>query len=246
MADLTLQVVAGQLASGFCPATLQEMVNGFSAVQTVTFPASFTGITVSATKPTDQTQAWLQLDSFGRPVRLYYFASGAWLSQHPLPPGFTMIWTTALPTFTSFDGGDANPLSAISGPMWEEVTAFRARFPIGVGTLPISGTAVAVGDTGGLEQVALTAQNIPGPDINVWAGSSDGSASGIREAISTVENPHSGTSAAYQSSDGVAGHNDYIQNPYGDSSGAATAHQNLPPYLGVYLLRRSSRIFYAV
>lgn len=246
MPDLTLQVVAGSLPSGFCPADYQAMVNGFSSVQTVTFPTTFTGITVSATKPTDQTQAWLQLDSFGRPVRLYYFAAGAWLSQHPLAPGFTMLWTTALPTFTSFDGGDANPLSAISGPMWEEVTAFRARMPVGVGTLPISGTVLAVGDTGGLEKVTLTTQNVPGPDINLWVGGSDGSASGIKEALQTVDNPHAGTSAAYQSSDGVSGHNDYVQNPYGDASGAATAHENLPPYLACYLLRRTTRLFYAV
>lgn len=245
MPDLTLQVIAGALPSGFCPPDYQSMLNGFSSVQTVIFPATFTGITVSATKPTDQTQAWLQLDSFGRPVRIYYFAAGAWLSQHPLPPGFTMLWTTALPTFTSFDGGDANPLSAISGPMWEEVTAFRARFPLGPGTLP-SGTVVAVGATGGTEDVTLTAQNIPGPDVNVWVGSSDGSASGIREALQTVNNPHGGTSAAYQSSDGVVGHNNYIDNPYGDASGNATSHSNMPPYVAMYALRRTTRLFYTV
>lgn len=244
MPELVLPVVAGELPSGTCPSTYQEMLNQFAAVLSVTFPNTFTGITVSATKPTDQTKAWLQLDSFGRPTRIYYFASGAWLSLHPLVSGFTTLWTTALPTMTTFDGGDANALSTISGPMWEVVTAFEARMPIGVGTLP-SGTAVAVGGTGGSEQVTLLSTNLPSHKHDLWVGSSDGSASGIREAIQTVNSPHSGTSAAYQSSDGVGG-NDYVKSVYGDGSGNAVAHNNMPPYLGVYLLRRTSRLYYVV
>jgi microcystin-dependent protein len=240
--SLILPVVSGQLPNGFCPSTYQDMVNGFSAVQTVTFPNTFTGITVSSTTPADQTQAWLQLDSLGRPVRLYYFASGAWISMHPAVPGTTIIWTTTLPTFSTFDGGDANPLSAISGPMWEEVTALRAVFPIGVGTLP-SGTAIAVGGTGGNEKVTLDATNMPAHNHQLYVGASDGSVGGIRAALQTVDTPHSGTDAAYQTSDGSGGSN-YVKNSYGDAGGASVAHDNVPPYVGVYYLRRTNRLFY--
>src|SRR6185369_16638359 len=101
----------------------------------VVFPSSFTGITASATKPTDTTQGWLQLDSQGRPVRLYYFAQGAWLSLHPLIPGMDQPFFGTLPNFTTYDGGDANAVSAISGPMWEVVTEMAAQFPLAAGTL---------------------------------------------------------------------------------------------------------------
>ena len=156
-----------------------------------------------------------------------------------------MMWTTALPTMTTFDGGDANPTSAISGPMWEVVTALQARSPIGVGTLP-SGAILNVGDTGGSETVTLGPTNMPAHGHDLWVGSSDGSTSGIREALQTVNNPHSGTDAQYASSDGVTGHNNYVKNSYGDASGNAVAHTNMPPYLAVYLLRRTARLFYTV
>jgi hypothetical protein len=32
----------------------------------------------------------------------------------------------------------------------------------------------------------------------------------------------------------------------GDGAGATTPHQNMPPYLGVYFLRRTSRLYYTV
>ena len=245
MSDLVLPVVAGQLPAGFCPTDFQSIVNGFSAVQTVTFPSTFTGIIVSATKPSDTTQAWLQLDSLGNPVRVYAFANGAWLSRHPIASGLVQIWTTTIPDFTTFDGGDSNALSSISGPMWEEVTALRAVFPIGVGTLP-GGTVLAVNATGGVETVTLDNTNIPEHTHELWVCGSDGTASGVREALQTVDNPHSGTAAKYALSDGVTGHNNYVQNEGGDGSGVAVAHTNMPPYLAVYFLRRTARQFYVV
>lgn len=245
MSALTLPVTPGTLPSGACPATYQEMLNLFSANQTVPFPSTFTGVILSSTAPSDTTKAWFQLDSFGRPVRLYAFASGAWLSLHPCVPGFTMIWTTTLPTMTTFDGGDANPVSAISGPMWEEVVSLRAAFPLGAGTLP-SGTVVAAGGTGGVETVTLGSTNVPAHNHDLWVGSSDGTASGVREALQTVDNPHGGTAAKYALSDGVTGHNNYVQSEGGDGSGAAVAHTNMPPYVGVFFLRRTNRLFYTV
>lgn len=242
--ELVLPVIPGTLPSGFCPTSYQDMLNTFDANSTVVFPSTFAGIIVSSTAPADTTKAWLQLDSFARPVRLYFFASGAWLSMHPQVPGATMMWTTTLPTMTTFDGGDANPVSAISGPMWEVVTAFQAKFPIGVGTLP-SGTVLAVGDTGGAETVTLAANNMPAHNHEVWVGGSDGTASGIREALQTVNNPHAGTAAAYLDSDGAGGNN-YVKNEGGDATGLAVAHNNMPPYLAVYLLRRTGRLFYVV
>lgn len=243
--ELTIPVTPGTLPSGFCPSSYQDILNEFASNSTVIFPSTFTGIIVSSSAPSDTSKAWLQLDSFSRPVRLYFFASGAWLSLHPDVPGKTTLWTTTLPTMTTFDGGDANPVSAISGPMWEVVTAFQARTPIGVGTLP-SGTVLAVGDTGGAETVTLAANNLPAHNHELWVGGSDGTASGIREALQTVNNPHAGTSAAYADSDGVSGHSNYVKDEGGDGTGAAVAHNNLSPYLAVYLLRRTNRLFYTV
>lgn len=249
--QIVLPVVPTQLPSGFCPTDLQSMLNGFSAAQTVTFPNTFTGIIVSATKPTDTTQAWLQLDTLGRPVRVYGFAQGAWMSLHPVVPGFTMLWTNALPTFTTFDGGDANAVSSISGPMWEQVTDFNARSPMGVGTLP-SGQAVALADQLGEETHVLTATEgtvdpnhihtigrgrLPNnADTFFLTGTSTKDGTGVRL-----------TGGGYTT--------DVLSNQTGlynvtstpnVASPDAAAHNNLHPILGCYFLRRTARMFYVV
>lgn len=232
--ELTLPVTPGTLDTGFCPANLQEMLNGFSAKQTVVFPSTFAGVTVSATKPTDTTQAWLQLDSLGRPVRFYYFAQGAWLAQHPCVPGFTMIWTTTLPNFTTFDGGDANALSPISGPMWEVVTDFAAKFPIGAGTLP-STTVLAVGDTGGEEKHSLTSQEMP-PHTHPT------NKLGINIGVGPLEflNPPNTPGTNVGGLTGSAGGDTTLTPP------VVVAHQNLPPFFTVNFLRRTNRQFFVV
>jgi microcystin-dependent protein len=226
------------------------MLVGFSAVQSVVLAQGTSVVVVaSATQPADTTTMWLQLDSLGRPVRIYYFAQGAWLSKHPLEPGMTMIWTTTLPTFTTFDGGDADPLSNISGPMWELVTAFATRVPIGVGTLP-SGQVIAVGATGGSEEITLDSTNMPQHQHYAFRGADAGGA---------AVNVNATTYAARTFDDGndnveryrikgLATESDTGLTSFigGDGAGDAVAHNNMPPWLGVFLIRRTARTHYAV
>src|SRR5438552_15125504 len=148
----SIPVTPSQLPTGFCATDYQNLLNEFSAHQSVDISAGTgTPVIVSSAKPADTTVLWERLDQFGRPDRLYFFAQGAWLALHPSVPGTTIIWTDVLPTFTTFDGGDANPLSAISGPMWELVATLAAKFPLCAGTLP-SGTVVNIGHSGGQEK----------------------------------------------------------------------------------------------
>lgn len=243
-----LPVTPSTLPSGFCPSDYQGLLNGFSAHQFVTLPDTFQGLTVSSTTPTDTSRPWLQLDSFGRPVRIYVFASGAWLSLHPDFPGKTIIWTTTLPTMTTFDGGDANAPSAISGPMWEVVTALETRVPIGAGTLP-SGTVLTVGGTGGAETVTLDDDEIP--DHQHFICKADTGDFG--------DPPVTSNQYAYRSIQDANQPSEYVLRGQtseadtgltsgfgGDGAGATVAHQNLQPYLVVYFLRRTSRLFYVV
>jgi hypothetical protein len=242
MADITLPVNPASLPTGFCPASYQDLLNTFSQFQSVTLPGSNAGVIASPTKPTDQTAAWLQLDSLGRPVRLYYFAQGAWLSQHPSVPGLTMIWTGVLPDFTTFDGGDANALSPISGPMWQTVLA--ATFPIGAGTLA-SGAALAVGTTGGEEKHILSTTEMP-PHAHQLTGLKNDNMS--RNDLNVLAYP--GNTAPF------FGNANPLVIPSTSSAGgdpatgtppiASAPHNNLPPYTVVYFLQRTTRTHYAV
>lgn len=225
-----LQVLARTLPAGFCPATYQEMLNGFSNHQYVQVQADLSQLIVSATKPADTTLAWLQLDQFGRPVRVYWFAVGAWLSLHPQPPGFVMPWFAAVPDFTTFDGGDVNALSPISGPMWERITDsdIVARFPLATGTLA-SGLVVAQGDTGGEEKHVLTIPELPEHTHTADTGDTTGADEG----------------GDFVTSGGPTAPHDPI-NLTINNTGDDVAHNNMPPYVGMCWLRRTARMFYAV
>jgi hypothetical protein len=231
--SLTLPVQPGQLPSGFCPSTYQDLLNEFSQNQSVPFPDTFAGIIVSATKPTDTTRAWLELDQFGRPIRLYFFSQGAWLSLHTLVPGATIWWFDVLPDFTVFDGGDANPLTSLSGPMWQQAkradgTVIAAQFPIVVGTLP-SGTVLNVNDTGGEESHLLTVAEMPSHLHSFQPPENANSPSGSGK-YTTGGDATEGQIAAYNTA----------------TTGGDTAHNNIPPYVVGYLLQRTTRQFYTI
>ncbi len=263
MSNLPIQTT--QIPSGFCPSDYQSMWNMFAQHGFVSIVDSVSQLIVSATKPTDTTKAWLQLDSLGRPVRLYWFAQGAWLSLHPQVPGSTMIWTTALPDFTTFDGGDANALSALSGPMWEEVVALRAKFPVGVGTWPAppagTGASLAVGDTGGEQLHVLTAAE--GVDLNhihtvgragapLGSGTHPDAQDGFYLTGTSLK---TGSAHEIQGNNGGGGTSN-VEDLTGDwfvTSGVNTpvgftvaGHNTLPPYVAVYYLRRTQRTFYSI
>lgn len=238
MGNVTLPVNPGTLPSGFCPSSYQDLLNNFSNNQTVTIPGSNVGVVVSPTKPLDTTVAWLQQDTLGRPVRFYSFAQGAWLSLHPVVPGMTLIWTGTLPDFTTFDGGDANALSPISGPMWQVVLA--AKFPLGAGTLP-SGKVVNSGDIGGEEVHQLILSEIPPHTHDLSITHGEGYLGGPNELVvgNGNNNPQNFTTPAGAVSSGG-------DPTTGTPPTKSLAHNTLPVYQTVIFLQRSSRLFYAV
>ncbi len=239
------------------------MWNMFAQHGFVSLVDSVSQLIVSATKPSDTTKAWLQLDSLGRPVRLYWFAQGAWLSLHPQVPGQTILWTTALPTFTTFDGGDANALSALSGPMWEVDTDFAFAIPMGVGSNPVTyesmpATAIGVNQTLGEERHLLAGNEFIGPTHRHAVGKFVSENTGTSEddgvfvtgisvpALAGIGTQITGDGASKITKDfSTLTGADIITNQVNDPQ-TIVSHQNLPPVRGVFFLRRTARIFYSI
>lgn len=242
MNELVLPITATNLPSGFCPKDYNAILQAFVAQMLVTFPNTFSGVTASSSPPADITQTWIQLDALGRPTRTYNFAQGKWLSQHPLPPGFTMIWFNALPDFTVFDGGDASAISAISGPMWQQAQdssgklLMQGQFPLGVGTLP-SGTIINVAQAGGEENHVLTVPEMPPHThaVNILVSPSAGSNQNSYTPVPT------GTASADFFTKSTGG-----DPTTGTPPVTALGHNCIPPYLGIYVLQRSAKLYYAV
>lgn len=233
--SLTLPILPATLPQGFCPADYQEMWNGFASHGSVVVPSGALGIQVSATVPgpDDQDRPWLQLDAFGRPIRLYWFAQGSWLSYHPLQPGSTVWWFDTLPDLDTFDGGDnTGVIGDTTGHMWDQAllpdgTMIAAQFPLVAGTLP-SGTVLAAGDVGGEEDHSLLITEIPehlhsisakiNLDINVGSRTLAGSGAEFTDSFDS----------------GKTGSNPVV------------AHNNMPPFAVGYLLQRTARLYYSV
>lgn len=201
---------------------------------------------VSETAPgaDDQGKLWIQVNSYHEPIRQWIYSSGAWIWPHPIPPSDKRLqmFVGSAAEVDTLDGGVAGTAGAKSGPFWEIYSDMSAKFPMGVGTLE-DGTSVAVTNTGGQERVTLTSTQVP-------------------------DHQHKGK-AYYKASGGTAGSDEsgLMDNLYHENSGHTTnsgttsvaaagvltsetvgtigeSHPNLPPYYGVYFIKRTGRQFY--
>ena len=201
---------------------------------------------VSETAPgaDDQGKLWIQVNSSNQPIRQWIYSGGAWLWPHPIPPNDNRLqmFVGSAAEVDTLDGGVAGTAGSKSGPFWEIYSDMSAKFPMGVGTLE-DGTSVAVTNTGGQERVTLTSTQVP-------------------------DHQHKGK-AYYKASGGTAGSDEsgLMDNLYHENSGHTTnsgttsvaaagvltsetvgtigeSHPNLPPYYGVYFIKRTGRQFY--
>lgn len=244
---VVLPVNAGVLPQGLCAQSYQELLNAFANVSTVTLPTESDSFVIQSNAPDPSargTKFWLQLDTLGRPVRIYWYAQGYWLAQHPEQPGMIKIWTGAVPDFTTFDGGDASALTAYTGPMWQIATELNALFPVGAqqGVSQFaSGTAVNPGDTGGEEKHILSTDEIPAHQ-HLTVNNGDG-----------TQLPNAANTIAFQGHM-FGGSTDYslgataaaAVSGLSSNSGGGLGHSTLPPYLGVTFLKRTTRLYYSV
>jgi hypothetical protein len=261
----TLPVQAGQLPIGFCPTDTNALLAAFASAMSVALPdmgASF-GVQSQLSTPSDTSKPWLRLDSLGRPVRLYTFAQGAWLSPHPIPSGLTMWWFTALPDFTLFDGGDSNTISAVSGPMWQQAldasgNLISAKFPIAAGTLP-SGTVLVPSATGGEEKHILTAAEGVDPSHQHIVGRFDSTSGNTAAWLLTTPSTSSTVDGAAQRCGGgdnvhtnnlsqltgLTSNPDYAITSGVNNPAAVVGHATMPPWVCGYLLQRTIRQFFS-
>jgi len=264
---MNLPLIPGSLPTGWCPTQgttfWQEVYNKFFALGVAQL-ALGTGYTikVSDTEPTaaerDNT-LWYKLIG-GVPDRIYYYYGGYWVCPHPVQDTsfLWMVQSGSEADIWALEGGDgsdpriAGNVSDWTGAFWEVAHEFDFRIPIGPGTNPVTSTAIAIGATGGVEEVTLTtlegaqdedhfhtvgrqvsSSGSSGDDVILLTGTSSETGAGIvvhGDASAESKNIEDGT-GAYVVTSGV-------------DMDPVEAHTNMPPYVGVWFVHRTSRKFY--
>jgi hypothetical protein len=234
-----VQFTLGNFPVGYCWPGAQQYGADLLALLTGEIASSTAVWNIGDTTPApeDQDKPWLRTDANGYVDGVYTYAGGVWCRPHQLPPGSleTRIWRGTLEALRSHDGGDGTEgdPTETTGAMWVEDTDFAFRVPVGVGT---NGTAydggsansIALGAAGGEERVVLTVDTMP-------AHAHSKTTTYYNDA--GANNPWgSGTSAEPQ---GTTTWNT-------DPNGGGDSHNNMPPYRGVYFIKRSARKYYTV
>jgi hypothetical protein len=229
MPNLTLiTLTAPSLPVGYCPSNYQQLANdiigGTQAVFNSTIGNSF--FNFGPTYPAINNRIYPWLDENGQ---WWIYDQGFWLRKNPVTAAYERrIYVGTTTDLLSYDGGDGTATAtSTTGPMWEVDTEFEARFPVGVGAFVASGAVAVMGKATstaivGEDQHTLTIPEMPAHTHNffplVTADANNGGANGVQY----------GTTANVATS----------------STGDGTAHNNLPPFYGVYFIKRTGRVYY--
>ena len=219
MPNLTLiTLTAPSLPANYCPASYQKLANdiigGTQATFNSTIGNSFFNFGPTYPAINNQIFPWLDQD-------------GPWWIYDQ--GGFDRrIFVGTTTDLLSYDGGDGTATATTTtGPMWMVDTLFDARFPVGAGAFAASGAVAVLGTATstsivGEDQHTLTVPEIPAHTHNffplVTADANNGGANGVQY----------GTTANVATS----------------STGGGAAHNNLPPFYGVYFIKRTARVYY--
>ena len=237
MPNLTLiTLTAPNLPLTYCPSNYQQLANDIIGGTQANFNSaignSFFNFGPTTPALNNQIYPWLDNNGFW-----WVFTGGYWTRQNPVAAGSLerRIYVGTTTDLLSYDGGDGTAYSGniYAGAMWEVDTEFSARFPVGVGTFAASGAVSVQGKTtstsiSGEDQHTLVTSEIPKHAHSMTWDSQD--TSGGNQLKTLYYGPDANVVNDIVKDSGIAG---------GDA-----AHNNLPPFYGVYFIKRTARVYY--
>lgn len=232
----------GTLPVGYCFTTLQTLLNDFINLSRWFLPGVFNTYNFGDTAPApeDRDKPWFRKFGDSSPDRWYSYRNGLWVSRHPLSAPAAIMYAGTLASLPTYDGGANEAVTDpdTTGPMWEEIPESRARFPLHPGTLP-STKVVNLGDVDGEENHTTTdkesvyhTHNLPTDPNGIRTTLSPGSGNNNDDAPS---------GAGFMGKATLTGFGGI-----GNATNDTSPHNNMPPYYGIYFIRRTARVYYRV
>ncbi len=238
MPNLTLiTLTPPSLPIGYCPTNYQQLANDVISGTQASFNSAIGNsfFNFGPTTPTLNNQVYPWLDNNGN---WWVFQGGYWSRENPVAANSSerRIFVGTSADVLSYDGGDGTVYSGnpYAGSMWAIDTNFEARFPVGAGTFAASGVVSVNGTTtstavAGEDKHTLVTAEMPSHTHQI-----------LDQYINLTQRGSADTSvfSATNRSEGVA---NLLPTT---SSGGDAAHNNLPPFYGVYFIKRTSRVYY--
>jgi hypothetical protein len=229
--EVTIQTA--EIPSGYCFQGLASDWPFLISLLTARLDGTLNTINLGNSVPAaaQRGSPWLRTFTDGSPDRWYSFSNGYWLAQHPALPGQVILWGGDIATINTFDGGEVATVGPMAGPMWERIAELDGKFPIGPGTLA-STAVVSAGDTGGEEKHQLVLGELPKHTPTPASG----------DTIKTLGGPYVGAEGSINRN----GSMDYKPISPFTEIGGDLSHNNMPPYFGIYFIRRTARLYYRI
>jgi len=238
MPNLTLiTLTPPSLPIGYCPTNYQQLANDVISGTQANFNSAIGNsfFNFGPTTPTLNNQVYPWLDNNGN---WWVFQGGYWSRENPVAANSSerRIFVGTSADVLSYDGGDGTVYSGnpYAGSMWAIDTNFEARFPVGAGTFAASGVVSVNGTTtstavAGEDKHTLVTAEMPSHTHQI-----------LDQYINLTQRGSADTNvfSATNRSEGVA---NLLPTT---SSGGDAAHNNLPPFYGVYFIKRTGRVYY--
>lgn len=236
-----LQLIPGTLANPLCyPASPQEFLNEIMEISVAVAPSTAGVVGPQDAFPDieDRDKAWLRTVA-GAPATpyLWQWFNAQWVAKHPMAAnsGLIHIYDGTAASVDTLDGGTAGVATTDSGPFWAIVATMAGRVPIGVGTLLPSNTPLLVGNTGGVDEYLPTVAQMPAHVHRITAHGSNDPSNG-----NGVIAGGNGTTGPFTYDDTAISTSNHLSI---ESQGGSDLVNIMPPYIAVYFLRRTARIY---
>lgn len=249
MPNLTLiTLTAPSLPANYCPASYQKLANDIIGGTQATFNSTIGNsfFNFGPTYPAINNRIYPWLDENGQ---WWIYDQGFWLRKNPVTAAYERrIYVGTTTDLLSYDGGDGTTTATTTtGPMWEVDTEFEARFPVGVGAFVASGAVAVMGKATSTAIVGEDQHKLTIPELAAHTHDvaikvfGHGGEDGDRSAADggTTSNTVTNNTTIFPSST-----IDPDLDAKAVSVGGDIAHNNLPPFYGVYFIKRTIRVYY--